>query len=162
MCMNQEYEYTDRILELLEKKHAVIHALIEAMKVQIICFEDHDFDEERYNRIEEKKDEYIRRMEDYNEEQEELMVKAEEELKQLIQIHHEKSKILQQKTEELNQMSMIYRQIESQLREVVKQYISEERKKIQEIQNQRSSAATYFKNMNGVAQAGYGVYDLKR
>ena len=40
--------------------------------------------------------------------------------------------------------------------------MSEERKKIQEIQNQRSSAATYFKNMNGVAQAGYGVYDLKR
>lgn len=160
--MNQEYECTDRILELLEKKYAVIHALIEAMKVQIICFEDHDFDEERYNRIEERKDEYIGRMEDYNEEQEKLMEKAEEELKCLIQTHHEKSEILHQKIEELNQMSTVYQQTESQLREAVKQYISEERKKMQELQNQRNSAATYYKNMTGIAQAGYSVYDLKK
>lgn len=160
--MKQEYEYTDQILELLEKKHAVIHALIEAMKVQIICFEDQDFDEERYDRIEQRKDEYIGRMEDYNEEQDELMKKAEEELRYLIQIHHEKSKLLHQKLEELNQMSAIYRQTESQLREAVKLYISEERKKMQEMQNQRNSAETYYKNMNGIAQAGYGVYDLRR
>lgn len=160
--MVQEYEYLDRMIELTRRKQDVVKVISEALKKQMICFQDHTFDEERYERIEGQKDEYISELNHCNDEQEELVIQAKSKIEAFAQSQDEKARLFRREIESLQELTLLCQNDEVQLKRIFNEYLSEERKRIQEKLNQRNTAATYYRNMNAQVEETSLFYDQRQ
>lgn len=159
--MEQEYEAVNQIIQIMKDKENYLEKLQAAIEIQMNCF-DETFDQSGYERVENRKDEYIQKINQLNDRFDTIAPAAVPQIQKLIQ---EKNPLAEQLQKELSQLEVISAEIEEakgKLKEELKKYFNGERKLIKGKRMQRKIAATYYKNMTRQTEMMSYFYDKSK
>lgn len=159
--MGQEVEIAQQLLDIIREKQEIVEKLASAIKLQIVCFQDNTLDEERYERIEQKKDQYIAKMNQLMEKAEPMEPAAKRQLEQMIQNHDPRVEEIHKESKKLGAQIQQIEADEERLKEEFQMYLGNERKKIKDKRFQRATAEKYYKNMTRQMDMNSIFYDRK-
>lgn len=138
---------TQRVLQIIRDKQSLLKELSSSVKLQMECFQDETFDEDGFDKLRERKDEYLSKVNQLNEQFDEVYPTAEEKIKDLIQRKDSLAEELHAESQKLNQLSLSLEQEEARLKEEFQKYLGLERTKIRDKRKQIKSTSTYYKTM---------------
>lgn len=160
--MGQEFEITQQLSDILREKQEIVEKLASAIEVQLVCFQDDTLDEERFDRLEKKKRQYIAKMNQLIERFDSIEPEAKQQMAQLIQNHAPGTEELHLESMRLKEQTQQLEDKEQKLKEVFQNYLGNERKKIKEKKLQRTTATKYYKNMTKQMDMMSYFYDRKK
>lgn len=160
--MDKNNVATQQVLEIIKDKQNLLEKLSASVKLQMECFKENTLDESRYDKLQERKDEYVDKVNQLNERFDEIYPAAEEKIKDLIQRRDTLAEELHTESQKLNQLSLSLEQQEARLKEEFQRYLSLERRKIKDKRKQIKSAATYYKTMTKQMENMSYFYDRSK
>lgn len=160
--MGQGVEITQQLLDNIREKQEIVEKLASAIKIQHVCFQDNTLDEERFERIDKKKDQYLARMNQLMEQTESIEPAAKKQLEQLIQNQDPRAEEIHKESRKLQEQIQQLEAEEEKLKEEFQKYLGNERKKIKDKRFQRATAAKYYKNMTKQTDMMSYFYDRKK
>ena len=159
--MKVENEASNEILQLLKLRKDAVSKILASVIRQIDCFDEKKMDEEVFEQQQSIIDEYIEKINAWNDRFDAICLSAQEQLRQLIQADEEIAKEIRLATQELDRVAMELKSEEACLRELFEQYIAGEYKKINERNELRKKASVYYKTMTGLVDQKSYFYDNK-
>ena len=145
--MDNGYADTQQVIQVLKEEQNILEKLYALVKFQVECFQDDTLDEERYNKLQDKKDEYIIKVNQLNDRFDVIYPKVKSKVEDMKRMKDSIVEEIQIESQKLNQLSLSVEKEEAKLKELFRQYLSLERKKIKDKRLQNKTAAMYYKTM---------------
>ena len=145
--MENEYTAIQQVVQVLKDERNILEKIYALVQIQVECFQDDTMDEGRYDKLQARKDEYIAKVNQLNEQFDEIYPKVKSKIQDMIQMKNPMVEEIQIESQKLNQRSLSVEKEEAKLKELFQQYLSLERKKIKGKRMQKKTAAMYYKNM---------------
>lgn len=145
--MDNGYTDTQQVIQVLKEEQNILEKLYALVKFQVECFQDDTLDEERYNKLQDKKDEYIIKVNQLNDRFDVIYPKVKSKVEDMKRMKDSIVEEIQIESQKLNQLSLSVEKEEAKLKELFRQYLSLERKKIKDKRLQSKTAAMYYKTM---------------
>lgn len=148
-----------QFIDLMNQKNEVLEKLSISLEFQQNCFVDEMFEEEEYERLQGKTDDYIRRINELNAEFDQVYSKMKDHLKELIDSNESFEKQLKALVQKQEELGSVVQDKYKTLRETFDRYLVTQQKKLNARQMQRKTAATYYKTMTKQMNVMSNFYD---
>ena len=159
--MDVNYEQATQVLRLLELKLDAVTKIRAAVRQQMACFDEIVLDEDYFEQQQNIVDEYIEKLNQWNEQFDIVYPQAVKQMKELIKDKAQLAEAIRQKHFDLIAALEKMKHEEAGLREMFEEYMAEEYKKIREKNVLSKKTEVYYQSMTRQMDAMSYFYDQK-